>query len=421
LKELPLQRLERIFLFVLLLLATGAGQAFFSAPSTVSTSENQPITQVVFAMIYLGLFLYLLKNYRNSVLFLIQREKWTAVICFWVLASVVWSVDPLLTLRRAFALVGTSMVGMYLGMKFEPKQQLRMIALVIGLGAIGSLVVALLLPGTGITDDGFWQGIYFPKNSLGRMMALGAHCFALLALSERRQRVVRSTMFLLCCALLLLSRSATAVVVCFLMLALLPFRKLLFLRTRKLVLVFPVMFGAVSAIAIWVVVHLDDILNTLGRNSSLTGRIPLWQYVAKEIAARPIQGWGFLAFWNSWEGERVSDSVNWEVAVPHAHNGFLEVWLGIGVIGLAILLIGLAQNLRSALRFARNNRDIDQSWPLILLVFTVLYNLTENSFLAVNSLMWMAYVANSFWMVRKAQEERYAFQREAELELVLSA
>jgi len=415
-----LQRFERVILFILLLLATGAGQSFFSVPGTINADDGQPITQIVFGIIYLGLFLYLLKSYGRSAPFLIQREKWTAVICLWVLASIVWSEDPLLTARRAFALVGTSMVGLYLGMKLEPKQQLKMIALVIGLGAIASLVVGLLFPGTGIVDNS-WQGVYHLKNSLGRMMALGMLSFALLALAERRRRVVRVTMLLLCCSLMLLSRSVTAIVVCSLVFALLPFRKLLFLRTRQLVLVFPVVLAAVSAITIWTVVHLEDILKTLGRDSSLTGRVPLWQYVAREIADRPIQGWGFMAFWNSWEGERVIGSVNWDVAVPHAHNGFLEVWLGVGAIGLVILVIGMVQNLSSALHIARNNRDIDQSWPLFLLIFIVLYNLTENSFLAVNSVMWMAYVANSFWMVRTAHEEQCAFQHEAGLEPALSA
>jgi exopolysaccharide production protein ExoQ len=415
-----LQRFERIILFLLLLLATGAGQSFFSPLGTVSAREGQPITQIIFGMIYLGLFLFLLKIYGRSALFLIKREKWTAVMCFWVLASVAWSEDPLETLRRALALLGTSMVGLYLGMKFEPKQQLRMIAWVIGLGAVASLAVALLFPDTGIVEGG-WQGVYYLKNTLGRMMALGMLSLALLAFSERRHRVVRVMMLFLCCSLMLLSRSVTAIVVSLLMFALLPFRKLLFLRTRQLILALPLVFAVVSAITIWTVAHLEDILMTLGRSSSLTGRIPLWHYVAKEIADRPIQGWGFMAFWNSWEGERVSGTVHWDVAVPNAHNGFLEVWLGIGVIGLAILAIGLVQNLSSALRIARSSEDIDQSWPLIMLVFTVLYNLTESSFLAVNSLMWMAYVANSFWLVRTAHEEQYALQHESELEPALSA
>jgi exopolysaccharide production protein ExoQ len=130
--------------------------------------------------------------------------------------------------------------------------------------------------------------------------------------------------------------------------------------------------------------------------------------VTQEIAVRPIQGYGFTAFWTSWEGERVSDTVNWEVAVPNAHNGFLEIWLGLGLIGLLLALIGMWQMLRSSVKVVKNHREIDQAWPLLLLIFTVLYNLTEATLPGVNSLLWMAYVANSFWLVRNAEEEKQA-------------
>ena len=400
--------LERIMLFLLLILASGAGQGIFAIPSASTSSEGQPFMQIAFGLMYLAIFLFLLLKFRKSALFLIQKEKWTAVLCLWVLATTLWSVNPGETLRRALALVGTSMAALYIGMRYEPKQQLKMIALVVGLGAIASLAAGLLFPGIGITMDGSWQGIYYPKNSLGRMMALGAFSFALLALGQRRHRVVRVAMFLLCCVLMVLSRSATAVVVSVLMFALLPFRKALYLRTRPLLALATVFALFAVSLGFFVVEYSDQILKAFGRTSSLTGRIPLWQIVAKEIAARPIRGYGFASFWSSWEGERVSEASAWDVAVPHAHNGFLEVWLGIGIIGLAILIIGLLRNLISAMRAAKANREIDQAWPLLLLAFTVLYNLTETSLLGVNALLWMAYVANSFWLVRTAEEEKYA-------------
>jgi O-antigen ligase len=296
-------------------------------------------------------------------------------------------------------------------MRYEPKQQLRMFALVIGLGAIASLAAGIFFPGIGITADGSWQGVYFPKNSLGRIMSLGALCFALLALSQRRYRVVRGGMFFLCCLLLLLSKSATAVVVCFLMFALFPFRKTLYMRTRPLIGVMVAGGVVATAIVLWTVDHLDEILQTLGRTSSLTGRIPLWEIVIREIAERPLLGYGFSAFWTSWEGERVSDTVAWDVAVPNAHNGFLEVGLGLGLIGVAILAIGMGRNFLCAVRRARGHREMDQAWPLILLIFLALYNLTETSLLIGNSILWMAYVASSCWLVRSSAEEKMSSYR----------
>lgn len=415
-----MRRVEHVITFILLLLATGAGQAFFAKTMDPGEAGGQPITQVVFGLIYLFLLVSLLK-YRSAVGRLVLAEKWTALLCLWALVSIAWSVQPGETLRRGLALCGTSLAGLYLAVHYDPKQQLRMMSHVLGIGAIASLVVVILLPGVGILPDSGWQGVYNLKNSLGRMMSLGAFCFALLALGERRHRAVRIAMFLLCSGLLIMSRSATAVVVTLLMLALLPLRKLVHLRTRKLLAAVALLVPIFAAGIFWVVEYSDEILAALGRTSSLTGRIPLWQVVLKEIALRPLRGYGFTAFWNSWEGQRVSDTVAWDTAVPHAHNGFLEIWLGLGLIGLAIVLISLARNFIRALHAARSHREIEESWPLLLVAFTVLYNLTESSLMNVNSITWMAYIAASFWLVRVEQEEKLADAPEHEAEPAYSA
>ena len=398
-----MQKLERIVIFILLLFATGAGQAFFANPNASSTGNNQPVTEAVFALIYLALIVFLVK-YRTAALRLLLTEKWLAALCVWALVSVAWSVEPEESLRRALALIGTTIAGLYLGLHFEPKQQVKVIAWAIGLGAIASVVVLIAVPSVGITPDGM-QGVYNLKNSLGRMMSLGAFCFALLAIGERRRRAVNVVMFLLCCTLLVLSKSATAIVVTMLMVALLQFRKVLYLRTRQMLAAGAILIPLMAAATFWVVESSEDILRALGRNSSLSGRIPLWQLVLKSISDHPIRGWGFTAFWNSWTGERVSDTVNWDTAVPHAHNGFLEVWLGLGLIGLALILINLSRNFLFALRVARSNGEVEYLWPLMLVVFTVLYNVTENSLLTVNSLPWIAYAAASYWLARVARED----------------
>jgi len=413
------QKFERILVFILLLLATGAGQAFLADPDALSPGAGQPLTEAAFALFYLALILLLVK-YRSTSFRLLLSERWLAVICVWALASVAWSVGPGESLRRALALIGTTLAGLYLGLRFEPKQQLKMIAYAIGLGAIASLLVILAIPSVGITPDGM-QGVYNLKNSLGRMMSLGVLSFALLTLGQRRHRGMHAVMFLLCGTLLVLSRSATAIVVTMLLLALLPFRKLLYLRTRQLLATTAIMIPLMAVITIWAVESSEEILQYLGRNATLSGRIPLWDLVLKSIADRPILGYGFTAFWNSWPGERVSDAANWDHAVPHAHNGFLEVWLGLGIVGLAILLISLARNFVFALRLARSRREMEFSWPLLLVIFTALYNLTENSFLVVNSTAWIAYCAASYWLAATAREEVAARQEQPDAEPAFSS
>lgn len=394
-----MQKWEKFGTLLLLLLATGAGEAALASPETAAGSGGEPVMQALFALIYAALFLFLMAKRRHSAMLLLSREKWTAALCCWVLASTAWSVEPGETLRRAVALIGTSMAGLYLGMRYEPKQQLRMLATCLGIGAVASLAAGLFLPGVGVTSAGAWQGVFYPKNSLGREMALGALCFLLLGMGQRRKTVLHAGMFLLCCALLLLSRSATAVVVLAVMgIGVIPIRRALLWRTRPL-LAFTGTLGLFAfAAGLWIARNSSWVLRALGRDSSLTGRVPLWQMTGDAIAARPALGYGFSAFWTSPPADRIREVIGWET--PHAHNGYLDTMLGLGIIGMTLLILSMASNLRWSIRAARGSGDIGRVWPLFFLIFTGLYNLSESSLLAVNSALWMVYVANSFWLTR---------------------
>ncbi|QNI33066.1 O-antigen ligase family protein [Alloacidobacterium dinghuense] len=408
-----MRKFERIVIFILLLLATGAGQSFIVNPEASAADRGQSVTQVIFGLIYLVLILFLVK-FRSSALSLVLKDRWLAALCVLAILSVAWSVEPAESLRRSIALVGSTIAGLYLGLLNEPKEQLKAVGYAIGLGALGSVAVAILVPSVAFMPTGELQGVYFLKNTLGHMMSLGAFCFALMALYERGRRVVHVGMFLLCCVLLVLSKSATAAVVTMLMLILLPLRKLLYLRTRRLLAAIAVLGPVLAFTTIWIVNSSEDLLAALGRSSSLSGRIPLWQHVLQQIGDRPILGYGFSAFWNSWQGERVSDAVNWDSAVPHAHNGFLEVWLGLGIVGLVMILLSLSRNFLLSLRIARSNREMEYSWPLLLVIFTALYNLTENSFLVVNTTPWIAYCAASYWLAGTAREAARTTEEELE-------
>jgi O-antigen ligase len=405
------RKLERILIFLLLLLATSFGQAFFAADVNPGDNSGQPVFQAAFGAIYLILLVLLILKHRSEALRIVKTEKWMTALCLWALMSVVWSVAPGETLRRAMAIIGTSIAGLYLAIKLEPKEQLRVMALVLGLGAFFSLIVAVMDPSVGIARGGAWegsgwQGVYFQKNSLGRMMSFGAFAFALLAIGERRWRALRIAFFLLCCGMLFMSKSASAVVVTMVMLAMMPLRKLLYLRTRRLMAIGAAVLPLAAVFIFFAVEYADEILQSLGRTSSLTGRVPLWRLVLAEIAERPIRGWGYSAFWGTWEGLRVSDTVGWDVAVPHAHNGFLEIWLGLGIVGLGMVLISLARNLLLALRAARTHREPEFAWPLLMVAFTVLYNITEVSLMGVNSMPWMAYATVAFWLARFVRQEQ---------------
>jgi exopolysaccharide production protein ExoQ len=408
---------EKLVLFLVLVIATGAGLGAYIAKQQGGTGSaydyngGNHLIQLVFSSLYLYFFFRIARR-RKEALALIKQEKWLAAFWLWALASAAWSVSTPSTAVHWIALLGTGLVGLYIGMRFEPEEQLNLLAGCLAAVALASFIVALAIPGIGVARDGAWQGVFFPKNSLGRMMALGVLTFVFIAIERQGRRWISVVMAVFCAVLLVLSHSATAIIVCAVMLGLLPFRKLLALGNRLFVPLLTFSSVFVVPLVVWLAMNSKAILEILGRDNSLTGRLPLWAIILQEIASRPVFGYGYGAFWSTEEADRVRDTIGWNA--PNAHNGFLEILLGLGVVGGALLLMGLLRNLALAVRAARARAQMGESWPLFFLIFNLLYSITESSLLSANFILSMLFVANSYWAVRtrvegeEAQEEEEA-------------
>jgi len=75
---------------------------------------------------------------------------------------------------------------------------------------------------------------------------------------------------------------------------------------------------------------------SLGRGSNLTGRTELWAHCL-EFQSNPIFGAGFDSFWLGERRERIAEFYNhWSPG--GSHNGYLETYLNLGLIGLCILI-----------------------------------------------------------------------------------
>jgi exopolysaccharide production protein ExoQ len=104
--------------------------------------------------------------------------------------------------------------------------------------------------------------------------------------------------------------------------------------------------------------------------------------VTDSIAKRPLFGYGYQAFWLGLEGEsyRVILAVSWVLA--QAQNGFLDVMLEMGMLGLAIVLLVFGFAFRDAVVcLLRAREDIHLravEWYLTIVVLTLIYNLDES-------------------------------------------
>lgn len=374
---------------------------------SIRLREGNPLLRASFAAVH-GTALLLVLVHARGVVRAALAHPFAPVLVALALASVAWSDDPDLTLRRGAALAATTAFGLYLAARFSLRSLLRLLGWALGVAAVLSLAFALLLPGLGVGQGdhaGQWRGIYPHKNTLGQVMVLAALVFFLLWRDAERRRWIPAAGLALCGALLLLSRSASAIAVLAVCAALLPlYAALRRPHGRGVPLGIAVVLagGAAAALA---VANLDVVLALLGRESTLTGRTLLWASAVEAVGARPWSGAGYSAFWTGWGGGSgaVWDAAGW--TTPHAHNGFLDLALELGMGGVAIFLAGAAVAARRGVAALRGTPGAAALWPLLLLAFFLVYNLTESSLLRQNSLFWVLYVATaSSALLRPAAE-----------------
>jgi exopolysaccharide production protein ExoQ len=368
-------------------------------------AEGSALTQVLLFGVYIVSFI-LLATRPMDQLARAFRPKLLWFLPALAVLSVLWSGAPTISFRRAVALAGSFIFGVYLATRY-PRAMLFRFLLVISVIAIGlSFVVSIALPTYSIDPiSGAWQGVFGQKNQLGQFMALAAVMWLIYAVSVKRRRLLVGA-GLLSVVLLLLSRSATAIVILLALLAVLGFVRLLRVRS---IYALPVLMLAIVAAGYLVVRTVSDpgaALAALGRDSSLTGRTQLWSIVWQMIRARFGLGYGYGGFWLGFEGPSgpVWLATGWEP--PSAHDGFLDLMLDLGVVGLLVFVPIMIAALRYAYALALRGKTLESAFPFIFLIFLLISNVTESYLVAYNSLSWVLFVAITIQLSMWWQEER---------------
>ena len=150
-------------------------------------------------------------------------------------------------------------------------------------------------------------------------------------------------------------------------------------RTFYLTLSAFVMFGFLE----WLFGISAAIITMLGRSPDLTTRVPMWIDLLAMVD-NPIIGFGYESFWLGTRQEFMDNK--WNITMQ-AHNGYLEMYLNMGLVGLLFLLSWVLSGLIKIKRYFL----ID--YPVALLRFcfvliVLIYNWTEATFYGVNP-MWM--------------------------------
>jgi O-antigen ligase len=215
------------------------------------------------------------------------------------------------------------------------------------------------------------------KNALGMLSLLVglASIFRFLQLYrqekdtvKKRQFIALGTLIVMTIYLLWEANSATAFA-CFFLAGIPMVLTYLFQWARRPAFVHLMVIGAlgISASALFLNVG-SGMVKDLGRNPTLTGRTDIWRSVLPMVQ-NPVIGTGYESFWIGSRLERVERSI--DQTINQAHNGYIEIYLNLGWVGIALLAIVLIAayrrvmsglRLRTPLGSCRERVQLHRGW-----------------------------------------------------------
>lgn len=270
----------------------------------------------------------------------------------WIVLSVLWSEIPALTFRRAMGFV-CIFIGTLGVAKHFSATHVCMLAVAYGTFVMLVSVATEISHGTFNPLDGSYRfaGTAHPNQTAIRLSVLSI-CSLALAGRYWKWRPILIPIFICGFGVVFLTKSRSSLAA--LLLAIGAVWALDSSRMFKLgtIAFCGLMFFLVAAGSL--ATGVDSLeafaeMTTMGRDdgddpSSFTGRVPLWEYAMKDIAENPIFGAGAGSYWSDAQLADAHYELEW--ALPDAHNAYLEVSLGLGLVGLflavATTFIGMA-------------------------------------------------------------------------------
>jgi O-antigen ligase len=193
--------------------------------------------------------------------------------------------------------------------------------------------------------------------------------------------------------------SKTALLLFLMVVMLMPLYKALRWQDTKIIPLIIILVLVTGSIAVFVIGNWENILLSLGRDTTLSGRTNLWEGALEKIAERPWLGYGYQGFWQEGGGaEMIWKAEGYKP--PHAHNGFINITLDLGLVGLFLFLLTIATNYLRAIAWLRLGTTTIELWPIFYVTFFFMYNHSENTILAHNSIFWALLVSVSLSMKR---------------------
>ncbi len=390
------RRLHILFVIVTLIISTGAFLSLFinfDAPS--EASEGSVVLKAFWGIVYLVTAARVVAR-RRLIIDAVRVNRPLAILVTLTFVSALWSIDPAATIHQSIGLLFGLLFAADISTTFSLKQQLQIVCIALAAVVAMSVVVETafpqFVPGSDLEGTA-WHGVFARKNEFGRIVCVTATAILTLVLRSRWKTLLTIGM---AGVLTALSRSVSAMIYLALMVGVTKAWSMVLLPPRLRSLIIACVLGTAGVATYFIGTSFNEITTMMGKDSHLTGRSDLWSNALLSIADRPLLGYGFQAFWgvDSQPARTVRQAAGWEDA-PHAHNGYIDLTLSIGLVGLMTYLTSVASGFRRATQYLLAGEDSYRRWPLSWLAILSAYQISETTILSGNTFFWLVFASVS--------------------------
>ena len=362
----------------------------------VAYSEGSPLDRIVFLFLFIG-GIWVLRVRKIDWFDLSRRNLWIWFFFLYAALSILWSDDLFVSFKRWIKGVGNLVMALVIMTEKRPYEALAFTMRRLGFILIPlSVLFIRFYPELGRAyhmGAPMFTGVCFQKNSLGQLLVvLGTYfCWEIFIRKWKPEGLVkqiRNTVFLFMLPMILwllyMAHSATAIAcmlisLCFFFFCRLP----IMVKNPQRILSY-----GLSALGFFILLDVlfnlkDKIIRLLGREPDLTDRTPVWEMVIKMVD-NPLIGTGYESFWSGdrlveiWAQMGVTSG-----GIIQAHNGYIEIYLSLGIIGLILLIGSIVRGILNAQLYLSKN----YGYAILRIAFifiVVINNYTEATYKPVS-------------------------------------
>ncbi|MGH9454163.1 MAG: O-antigen ligase family protein [Terriglobia bacterium] len=369
-----------------------SGWLGIAPPAGLNTQlDGSPVDRLVFQLLLVAGIIVLIRRSSRTTAFL--KASWPILLYFsYCLLSVLWSDFPDVSFKRWIKAIGDLVMVLVVVTDAEPAAALRRLLSRTGFVLLPASILLIKYfgdLGRGYTPDGMPMntGVTTNKNMLGvitLVLCLGAF-WRVQTLFRAKGEPGRDRHLLAQCILLAVGVAVLAMAQSATSLACFALGSALMLATQ-----FPAIKrrpGAVHALVLMIILAGGltmllggeaGVVHALGRKTNFTGRTEIWAAVLPAVPNRMV-GAGFESFWIGPWLARVYSGLSQYMHVNEAHNGYIEVYLNLGWVGVSLIAIILISGYRRAVAALRRDPAMG-SLMLAYLAAAAVYSITEAGF-----------------------------------------